>query len=624
MTDTQNMPLSDDGAEQPAHLFEAVARIGPRLASIRSLRRLLSESVDLIRTAFGLDSVVLYLLDEEHHQLLPVGNGDGRLSENHPAAERALEEHKTIHVVTSFTQVEVALPLTFEQHSLGALVMRGNQSARLASDLPAFELVADQLAVAIHNARMYQRDVQVLASAERRAKLLEAATLVSRDVTSILDLDVLLERIVDAICLVYGFYYAAIFMVDPRLKRWAVLRAGYGDAGRQMLESGYLLEINNHSMVGWCITHREARIALDVGFDAVRFNNPLLPLTRSEMALPLVIGEEVIGALSVQSAQESAFDDKDTTTLQVLADQIAIVIHNAQLLDDVRNAHRELVRTKTFEAIAAATGEAIHWVDNKAAPIRACVTRTREDLARLIYMADALIRQAPPELREHLYGQMIADAAETLDEHFPAKRELLAELEGRPFKSVRRMLSMESILEDLGIIEQSAGTILNIKEDLIGPARETRPMRIAMDEFLRQLVASMAISSDVQIVQHYAPDLPRVYADARQLENVFRNLIKNAVEAMFERPEKRLTLETVAARDGTLVVRIADTGCGISPADLDRIWIAFYTTKGNRGGTGLGLSACMQIVSQMEGKIAVESVVNVGTAFTVTLPAPPE
>jgi len=609
---------------QQASLLEKVARTGVRLAAIRSLRRLLAESIDLLRDSFQLDSVAIYLLDDEKHRLLPAAEGDALAVDDRTAVGRAAQQQTASLASASEAHAELALPLIFE-YPIGVLALRAGRADFAVDNIPILQLLADQLAVAIHNAQLYQRDVLVLASAERRAKLLEAATVVSRDVTTITELDTLLERIVDTICLVYGFYYVAIFLVEPKMRQWAVLRAGYGEAGRRMLESGFLLEVNDNSMVGWCVAHQQARIALDVGKDAIHFNNPWLPLTRSEMALPLIIGDDVIGVLSVQSAQESAFDDKDSVTLQVLGDEIAIVVHNAQLLADVQAAHRELLRTKTFEAIAAATGEAIHWVGNKSAPIRACATRTREDIARLIYMADTMLHQAPQEMRQHLYGQMIADAAATLDERIPSGRTLIAGMENRPFKSVRRLLSMESILEDLDIIQQSAETILNIKEDLIGPARETRPVRIQMDEFLDKLVASMAIPADVQVEQRYTPNLPRVYADARQLENVFRNLIKNAVEAMAGRSERRLTLETLPAKTGGLVtVKIADTGCGIAPGDLDRIWIAFYTTKGNRGGTGLGLSACLQIVNQMEGKIEVESEVNVGTTFSVSLPAPPE
>jgi len=88
------------------------------------------------------------------------------------------------------------------------------------------------------------------------------------------------------------------------------------------------------------------------------------------------------------------------------------------------------------------------------------------------------------------------------------------------------------------------------------------------------------------------------------------------------RPTQKLSIEALPAdTDGFVAVRINDTGCGIHQSDLDRIWISFYTTKGNRGGTGLGLSSCLQIINQMEGKIEVDSQVGVGTTFTVLLPA---
>lgn len=612
-------------ARPPDSLLEAVARIGLRLMSIRSHRRLLADCAALLRNTFDLDSVALYLLDDDkQHLVLHTATGEpgDRLSlDESSLAGRAFRQQIAIHSSTGLPFCELALPLTFE-NSLGVLMLGLKQTAPAPDKIAAFQILADQVAAALYNTQRYTRDAQILASAERRAMLLEAATQVGRDVVSILELDTLLERMVDTICLAYGFYYAAVFLVDTKMKRWAVLRAGYGEAGRKMLESGHLLEITDNSIVGWCINHKQARIALDVGPDTVRFDNPLLPLTRSEMALPLVVGNDVIGALCVQSAQEAAFEEKDINTLQVMADQLAIALHNAELLSNLRETHRELVRTKTFEAIATATGEAIHWVGNKAAPIPACVKRTRDDVARLIYMADAILCQAPQELRQHLFAQIIADAAETLDEKLPGGRELLAGLESKPLKSVRRLLSMESILEDLDIVNLSAQTILNIKEDLIGPARQKQARRIQLDELLKNIVASMAISPEVYVEQRYAPALPAVVGDPRQLENVFGNLLKNAVEAMFNRPEKRLTLETALSQtEGWVEIRITDTGCGIAQADLDRIWITFYTTKGDRGGTGLGLSACMQIVSQMEGKIKVESKVNVGTTFTVSLPA---
>lgn len=626
-------PTSDEMMARQARLFEAIARTGSCLLAIHSLRRLFTEGIVLLCDTLGLEEALVYVADEKERLLLrgaysPAGRarveaGESLPRDNQMPVGRAMQLQQAIYTPPPATApyAELTLPLIRES-SIGALVVRAKADNLWPEDVPAYQLLADQLAVAIHNAQLHSRDAQVLASAERRVKLLEAAAAVGRDVASIMDLDTLLQLIVDTICTVYGFYYAAVFLVDTKMKRWAVLRAGYGEAGRQMLESGYLLEIGDNSMVGWCINHKQARIALDVGQDAVRFNNPWLPLTRSEVALPLIVSGEVIGALSVQSAQESAFDDKDVMGLQVLADQLAIVINNARLISDLREANRELLRTKTFEAIAEATGETIHWVGNKAAPIPACVKRTREDLARLIYMADALVQQAPDELRQHVFAQVIADAAQTLDQAMPGGRELIAGMGTSSFKQIHRMLSMGSILEDLDIIRQSAETILDIKENLIGPARETHRRQLRIDQVLKKVVASMALPSHIHVEQHYAHDLPYVVADPRQMENVFGNLIKNAVEAMEGRPEQRLTIEAVPAKtEGFVAIRISDTGCGIPKSDLDRIWITFYTTKGDRGGTGLGLSSCLQIINQMEGKIEVESEVSVGTTFTVLLPA---
>jgi GAF domain-containing protein len=90
-------------------------------------------------------------------------------------------------------------------------------------------------------------------------------------------------------------------------------------------------------MVGWVTANNAARIALDVGEEAIRFDNPYLPKTRSEMALPLRVRNEVIGALDVQSTSLHAFSDEDIQTIQMMADQVAIAIDNARLFSEQRN-----------------------------------------------------------------------------------------------------------------------------------------------------------------------------------------------------------------------------------------------------------------------------------------------
>ena len=181
-----------------------------------------------------------------------------------------------------------------------------------------------------------QRDVtdrklieQMLA---RRARQLQTAAEVSRAVASILDLAELLPRVVELLKDGFDLYYAGLFLIDESGRR-VVLRAATGEAGRQMLHAGHQLAIDDQSMVGWCILHRQPRLALDVGEELVHFDNSLLPDTRSEIALPLINWGRAMGALTIQSDRSRAFTQDDAAVLQTMADQVAIAINNAQLFE---------------------------------------------------------------------------------------------------------------------------------------------------------------------------------------------------------------------------------------------------------------------------------------------------
>ncbi|MEA3397564.1 MAG: GAF domain-containing protein, partial [Chloroflexota bacterium] len=170
---------------------------------------------------------------------------------------------------------------------------------------------------------------------------LQTASEVSRAVSFTLDLGELLPRMVELVRERFALYYVGIFLLDE-IGRYVVLRAGTGEAGREMLAAGHKLELGGQSMIGQCVAARKARIALDVGQEAVRFDNPVLPQTRSEMALPLVSRGEAIGALTIQSAEASAFSIEDITLFQTVADQLANAIQNARLFEQ---SHLALLRT---------------------------------------------------------------------------------------------------------------------------------------------------------------------------------------------------------------------------------------------------------------------------------------
>jgi signal transduction histidine kinase/DNA-binding NarL/FixJ family response regulator len=474
--------------------------------------------------------------------------------------------------------------------------------------------------MAEQNTYLNEQNKHVIHDMQRHQRLLEAGANVSRSITSILDLDALLQTAVDIICKEFEFYYAGIFLLD-KPGQWAVLRAGHGNPGKAMLAENHRLDVQGQSMIGEAIRTRSGVISADVGDEISHFKNPHLADTRSEMALPLIDRDNILGALSVQSKQVNAFTNADITALQALADQIAVAIENANLLSELESANQELVRTKTYEAIATATGETIHWVGNKAAPIPGSAERIREDLLSFLAIFQTLMHLPPAERAKHPFSNLIDETwqgAASLGLELPSKAEELYKI---PSDQLSLMVELASTLEDLEIIKQSAEMILNIKEDLIGPGRLAKPTHIDLPALLEETISGMGLPSGV-VVTSFGGQIPQVYGDAHQIGRVLINLIKNAWEALQEQDQPKIQVTASPAYEQSYVqIQIKDNGPGIPPDILDKIWVSFFTTKGDRGGTGLGLSACMEIITQSSGKIWVESKMGEGASFFILLPA---
>lgn len=576
-------------AEHRAALLNAAANVSHDITSILDPEQLLNQSVDRICDEFGFYYAGVFLIDETGEwAVLRAGRGEAgaeMIAEGHKLKVDGLSMigaatgrreplialdvgEEPVHFKNPHlphTRSEMALPLIVGDEVIGALTVQSTEGAAFSEDdTVTLQSMADQLAVAIHNARLYAQNQNLLAQARRQAQLLEAAAEVGRDITSILDLDELLSKAVDIICDAYGFYYAGVFLVDEE-DEWAVLRAGRGEAGAEMIAEGHRLKIGGHSMIGASAAQHKARIALDVGVEPVHFKNPHLPDTRSEMALPLIVGDDVIGALTVQSTKEAAFSENDITSLQAMADQLAVAIDNARLLDELEAAHEELVRTKTFEAIATATTEAIHWIGNKALPISGSIERLQDDLSRL-----------------------------------PDEPEL-----------------MESVHEDLTLIADSAELIVSVQEHLIGPAREEMPRPAMVDDVIKDAAVELGIPAAISY--DVAPDLPLVLADTTQLRRAFSYVLKNALEAIEGAEEQFISVEVAPAEGEFVAVRIADTGPGFPEESLDKIWAAFYTTKGSKHA-GLGLSATLQIMRQMDGQVSASNRPDGGAVVELLIP----
>lgn len=216
----------------------------------------------------------------------------------------------------------------------------------------------------IERARQDHRVLQRTQEMEHHLGQLRAALNITRTFGLNLKPEQLLPRVVNLVEEEFNYYFCGVFLIDDQ-NEFAVLQAGSGEAGTAMLKDGHRLALDETSTVGWSIRHQQAKIAVDVGFEAVRFSNPLLPLTRSELVLPLAVGKEgryeptsvrklsgytpsndlgggwVLGAMIVHSTEAKAFNQDEITLLQGLANSLSTALVNAQLLQQLEHSLEE-------------------------------------------------------------------------------------------------------------------------------------------------------------------------------------------------------------------------------------------------------------------------------------------
>ncbi len=174
-----------------------------------------------------------------------------------------------------------------------------------------------------------------------RTKQLTATNEVGKAAASSLDPDELLARVVNLFPKQFDYYYAAIYLLDPS-EKWAELKEATGEAGRVLKQNHYRLDVTSKSMVGTAIRERSARIAQIASQEKQRFENPLLPYTRSEIALPLLVGDHILGALNVHSLREADFGPQVVETMKNMAGQVAIALENARLFQEAQQVIKEM------------------------------------------------------------------------------------------------------------------------------------------------------------------------------------------------------------------------------------------------------------------------------------------
>lgn len=333
----------------------------------------------------------------------------------------------------------------------------------------------------------------------RRSTQLEIAATLARDAAQLQDLHELLNETVRLVSLRFGFYHVGIFMVDEQ-RLYAELAAASSPGGQRMLERRHRLALGQ-GLVGSVAAGGEQRIALDVGKDPVFFDNPDLPETRSEAALPLRVREQIIGVLDVQSREPDAFRQEDLVVLQLLADQIAVAINNARLVRQVRErleaerrAFAQLTREAWQEMLLARPGLGHRYDPDNVLPDPDCwpdelKVAATEDRAVVRSGKNGPALSVPLRVRDQVIG--------VLDAHKPA---------GAGSWNEEEMALLQALVDQLGLALEGARLYqdtqrLAARERLIGEVTGRIRQTLDVDTVMRSAAREMRQVLDLAEVE---------------------------------------------------------------------------------------------------------------------------
>ncbi len=420
-----------------------------------------------------------------------------------------------------------------------------------------------------------------LADLEHRSRLLQTAAEVSKSASTILNPEKLMEQAVGLIRERFDFYYVGLFLVDEP-GEYAVLRAGTGEAGRRMLRADHRLAVGGESMIGWAVAHAQARIALDVGKEAVRFDNPDLPDTRSEMALPLISRGRCIGALTVQSVDEAAFLEDDIAVLQTMADQLAVAVENARLYDEIRRLNESLERR-----VAERTAE-LAAVNKE---LQAFAYSVSHDLRAPLRSIDGFSQALLEDYGDRLQG----DAQDYLSRVRAASQRMAQLIDDLLHLSRITRREMHRRRIDLSALAQTVADVLQQQE----------PERDVAFVIQENLVAD---------------------GDARLLRIALENLMGNAWKFTAKHPTARIEFgaQRVPAEEDQveeIAYFVRDDGAGFEMDYADKLFGVFQRLHSTSefDGTGIGLATVQRIIHRHGGRIWAEGAVEEGATFYFTL-----
>ncbi len=431
--------------------------------------------------------------------------------------------------------------------------------------------LSSQAAISIQN-------IHLLTESQRRANQLQTAAEIARDASSTLALDDLFIRLVNLVCERFGYYHASIFLIDKD-HEYAYVRESTGKAGEELKQKGHKLAIGSKSIIGQATLTGRPVVFNDLSSREAKethYANPLLPLTKSELGIPLKVGSQVIGALNVQSKQPDAFSADDIAILQTLADQIAIAVDNTQAYQMAQQAMEE----------------------------------TRK--------AD--------RLKSQFLANMSHELRTPLNSIIGFSRVILKGIDG-PINTLQQ--------QDLTSIYNSGQHLLGLINDILDLSKiEAGKMELAFEENINLgeiingvMSTTVGLVKDKPITLHHSidPEIPLLRIDPVKIRQVLLNLLSNAAkftESGSISLEAKLIQKNSGEKD--VMVSVIDTGVGISEADQSKLFQAFSQVDGSltrkTGGSGLGLSICQHLIQMHHGKIGLSSEVGKGSTFFFSIP----
>jgi len=461
--------------------------------------------------------------------------------------------------------ISLTQPLQVRGETIGQLSVAGLQVV----SPEAIELannIAEQVSIHVENLRLFELN-------EKRASELETVAIISTTASTTLDPDELLQSVVDLTKERFHLYHTHIYLTDESWNT-LLLAAGAGDIGKQMVMAGHAIPINTErSLVARALRERSALIVNDVRSEGDFLPNPYLPDTRSEMAVPMISGDKVIGVFDVQASNIGNFSTEDANIYTTLALQVAVALQNARLYQEQS----------------------------------ATVAQLRE----LDRLKSSFLANMSHELRTPLNSILgFADV-------------MLEELDG-PLT--------DNMQNDLGLIYKNGQHLLHLINDVLDMAKiESGKMNLNIEKFnLQEIIEEVTsitspLASEKNLALFIEPDSDHeveINADKIRLRQVMINLINNSIKFT----EKGKIAIRVAREENNVLISVTDTGIGIPMELLESVFQEFTqvdtTTTRKVGGTGLGLPISRRLIQMHGGRLWAEStgIDGAGSTFYVFLP----